>query len=108
MNGLQNDNVVGGWSEKLQNTAVFDGDKTFLKGIEMVSSNYTRCGGFRNFEQIRRAILDNLDECIMARFEQDQNLLNSIEPFIQFTPEAKSDIRKIHSMFGTDLCHRWT
>lgn len=49
LNGLRGNNLVGGWAEQLDNTCVFERDKTLVKGIEMITQNYTRSSGKRNF-----------------------------------------------------------
>lgn len=80
---------------------VVDNGKPFLKGIEKTTTSYTRSSGKRVFNQIRFSVLNTLSDCIQKRFKADAELIQVLEPFIQFKENANG--RKIHSMFGADL-----
>lgn len=67
----------------------------------MVNVSITRSVGRRDFVDIRADVLKTLIDCIENRFSVDQDLINLVEPFIQFTEEA--DIRQIHETFGAEL-----
>lgn len=62
LNGLRDNNLVGGWAEQLKQNIINDENDggTFLKGIEIVTENSTRSHHKRDFSEIRCAILNTL------------------------------------------------
>lgn len=93
--------LMGGWTEAFRNNVTTDGNKTILKGFELVTANRTRENGKRSFSEIRQDIFKTLYDCLQKRFEIDDNLIKIIKPFLQLNADA--DIRSIHTMFAADL-----
>lgn len=101
LNGLENGDLTGGWAEVFENTMIEKDGKTFLKGFEIWAATGTRPLGKRSFNEIRRAILKTLNDCLQNRFQVDEDLIKIINPFIEFQENA--NIRQIHALFGADL-----
>lgn len=98
---IQNEKILGGWEETLNNDIEEDDEKMMLNGFELTDSTETRRPTKNNFDSIRSSIIASIIECISERFENDEQLVNIIEPFQTFTKNA--DLRKIHDTFGSDL-----
>lgn len=101
LNGLEDNVLPGGWEEEFKKSIVEEDEKTFLKGFEMLQSTDTRSAKKRDFDQIRRDVLKTLNNCLLNRFQLDENLINITKPFVEFKEEA--NIREIHKIIGADL-----
>lgn len=90
----------GGWEETLELQMEVKDEKVFLKGFELWNSSGRRAAVEHEFDNIRNGIIDVIIDRLRQRFERDNVLMESIEPFVQFRKDA--DLRKIHETFGAD------
>lgn len=98
---LQREELIGGWEYHLKKDMIVESDKVVLDGIELVTANYTRSAGSRNFQEIRSEIIKTAIDMIENRFMPDEQLMQIIQPFIEFNENC--NIEQIHATFGTDL-----
>lgn len=75
--------------------------KMLLKGFELLTTSATRKAKKNDFDSIRSSIIDSIISSLSERFESDDTLMQTIEPFFNFDKNA--DIRKIHELFAADL-----
>lgn len=101
LTGLREQSVLGGWEESLKNQIVTEDEKMLLKGFELLNASTKRKSSKNDFDSIRSGIIDSIINRLGERFESDDTLMQTIEPFLNFDKNA--DIRKIHELFATDL-----
>lgn len=101
LEGVENADLPGGWAEEFKNTIVQKDEKYFLKDFELLPSTGARSARKKDFDQIRRDVLKTVNDCLLNRFQLDENLISIVKPFVEFKEEA--NIREIHKRFGADL-----
>jgi hypothetical protein len=101
INGLQNNDLPGGWAEAFKKDIVQQDEKYFLKDFEMLNITGTSSARKKDFDQIRRDILKTVTDCLQNRFQVDEKLIDIVKPFVKFQNGA--NIREIHKIFGADL-----
>lgn len=99
--GLKTKCLVGGWEETLKLELQTKDEKTFLKKFELWNFSGRRGAADSEFDTTRNEIVDVIIDRLQNRFEIDNVLMESIEPFVMFSKDA--DVRKVHEKFATDL-----
>ena len=79
---------------------IIESDKVIFEGIKLVTTNFTRSVGSRDSEEIRSEIIQTAIELIENRFLTDEQLMQIVQPFIEFKENA--NIQQIHATFSTD------
>lgn len=98
---MQEERILGGWEYTLHNDIDEDDDKLMLKGFELTSSKESRRPSEIDFNTTRDSIIGSIIDRLSHRFESDETLFKTIEPFLKF--DRGADLRKIHELFGADL-----
>lgn len=98
---LEDNDTIGGWAERLREDTIYEEETVRLKSIELEVESATRSVGSRSFDEIRIDIINKAIEMIEHRFLPDEQLIEIVQPFIEFDKNA--DIRQIHAKFGADL-----
>lgn len=99
LKGLESTQLSGGYELNLAKKIVTR--KMYLKSIELLQPSSSRQQS-TNFADRRLNILKTLKTSLTDRFEADAELLQIIEPFINFKPNA--NIEAIHELIVPDLC----
>lgn len=101
---MENAVLIGGFESKLAtNLTINETDgKTYFKSIEMIIEEHSRTRQEpKDYTEVRKSILTSLQTFLTERFQIDDDLLTTIDPFVKF--EENSDIEKVHSMLAPDL-----
>lgn len=99
---LQEQPLLGGWEETLNKDLKMDEEENLtLKGFELTDSSGSRRPIDYDFSELRTDIIDSIISSLRQRFERDNLLMDTIEPFINFNKNA--DLRQIHKLFASDI-----
>lgn len=96
--------LLEGFESKLDKKLVVELDECemFLYTIKLKQESEHRLRrGSRSFPDLRNSVLVSLQHFLKERFQIDENLFGKIDPFINFSKDAK--ISEIHSMLAPDL-----
>lgn len=101
---LKEENLLGGWEDTLLNDLERDEEGIFtLKGFEISEGERSRRATVTtvDFSSTRNNIIDTIVDCLDERFKSDEEIVETIEPFVNFSKTA--NLRQIHRLFGTDI-----
>lgn len=98
---LRESNLIGGWEEALNNQLINQDGELFLHGIQLSQMNNSRTQRTIDFDNFRETVISSLIMNMEKRFHVEEDMVNVIEPFINFRENA--NLRKIHEIFGGDL-----
>lgn len=98
---LRESNLIGGWEEALNIQLINQDGKLSLHGIELSQINNSRTQRALEFDTFRETVIRSLIINMEKRFQIEEEMVNVIEPFINF--QENVNLRKIHEIFGADL-----
>lgn len=100
--GLQDHCLLGRWEETLNHEIRENEEGKFtLKRFELSEVSETSRAQKNDFNSIRSDIIISIINRLRERFEGDDALMKSIDPFTNFRENA--NLRKIHQLFASDL-----
>lgn len=101
LHAMENEALCGGFESNLCIAISTEGDgRTFFKDIELLSSPLSRREK-ESFSEVRKQIIDSLREYLGQRFEADDKILKTIDPFVKFVKDT--NIEEVHEMVAPDL-----
>lgn len=101
---LKLNSIPGGYESILQSSVVVEGDKTLLKGIELIKvlADASRRGNVADLQVLRGGMCEELQRFLKERFEvMNANLISTIMPFVNLCSTAK--IEELYELVGNDL-----
>lgn len=99
--GLKERCLIGGWEAALNNGIKQDDGKLTLNEFELLGAMRSRIAEKMDFKTIRKGIIDSTIDGLSQRFASDDEIMETIEPFLNF--EKETDLRQLYALFGPDL-----
>lgn len=107
LKSLAEKNLLGGWTEALQNQLQVQNDQCTLKGIYLsdkqrrTNAHHLYVSVRRDVHAVKNEIINSLINFTEKRFEEDEKLVRLLKDFVKF--DKTVNLKEVHESIASDL-----